>query len=376
MESTFLSVFADLIKDSFAAPLPDALKNACAEKGSHGLAGQLPEVLLTGAQVSASQAQAACGAASVCIVPPATTLAMDSSLNVAALVIKGKLEWTSATQAAAEDIFLCAGYVAVEDQGHFLLNLPRQRAYIYLKDNGASHDALQVRGFGAIGSDATVELYGRPLARSWSLATRPIEQGDDALHLAHSPEDMGWQIGDRVVVAPMTKGSGGTSDSGFIKSFAPFNRVALVDFQDSPVSMQAMDSGTVWAGKAHLALQQPEVINLSRNVLITGDDFTQQACQVGGGEHGCTCDVSKQRSKCTMGLHTISIGGAVMKIHHVRVEKCGQRGIQVSSSSSSSTSFILMTTRPARCIHSSLVGLFWICVGKVLPAFASCGRMP
>ena len=66
-----------------------------------------------------------------------------------------------------------------------------------------------------------------------------------------------------------------------------------------------------------------EVVNLARNFVITGDDFTDESCTtVGGGG-----------TRCTVGLHTIAIGdqsgvtGPTLQMKHTRVEKCGQRGI-------------------------------------------------
>jgi hypothetical protein len=86
------------------------------------------------------------------------------------------------------------------------------------------------------------------------------------------------------------------------------------------------------------ALIQAEVINLSRNIIITGDDFEHVQCQedvVGNGEPAdsiqvdhCSCYGGIKRTKCTLGLHTISIGeGSSLSIQYTRIEKCGQRGI-------------------------------------------------
>jgi hypothetical protein len=80
-------------------------------------------------------------------------------------------------------------------------------------------------------------------------------------------------------------------------------------------------------------LKSAEVINLERNIIITGDDFTQIACDPGlpeavAGEEtsvlGCRC--SSFRTTCTMGLHTIQMHGGLARIQNTRVEKCGQRG--------------------------------------------------
>jgi hypothetical protein len=62
-----------------------------------------------------------------------------------------------------------------------------------------------------------------------------------------------------------------------------------------------------------------EVINLSRNLVITGDDFTQEPCK----------GISGVGSVCTIGLHTLAYGlGTSIVIQHARLERCGQRGVQ------------------------------------------------
>jgi hypothetical protein len=77
-----------------------------------------------------------------------------------------------------------------------------------------------------------------------------------------------------------------------------------------------------------------EVINLSRNVVITGDDFKNVQCDpaVQNPVLGCKCDSARKRTQCTMGLHTGMLGelgapGGQIQFKHVRVEKCGQRGV-------------------------------------------------
>lgn len=81
------------------------------------------------------------------------------------------------------------------------------------------------------------------------------------------------------------------------------------------------------------ALMSAEVVNLSRNVVITGDDFKHIPCDpnlpesVPGEQtsvEGCRC--ASFRTQCTMGLHTAVMHGGTAKIQNVRVERCGQRG--------------------------------------------------
>ena len=90
--------------------------------------------------------------------------------------------WDDHTQVAAEQC-LCAGYVVVEKGGSFSLTLTQKggsfsltltqkRAFVYVKDNGATHAALRTRVFGTIGGSVVVSgactLYvPRLLRRAW-----------------------------------------------------------------------------------------------------------------------------------------------------------------------------------------------------------------
>ena len=86
------------------------------------------------------------------------------------------------------------------------------------------------------------------------------------------------------------------------------------------------------------AIVAAEVINLSRNILITGDDFTHvignNSTLPSGNEFDavqaseCTSIAWMKRSKCTLGLHVIAKSeGSVLSLQYVRIEKCGQRGV-------------------------------------------------
>lgn len=81
------------------------------------------------------------------------------------------------------------------------------------------------------------------------------------------------------------------------------------------------------------ALMSAEVVNLSRNIVITGDDFKHVPCDSSLPEaipfeetstEGCRC--ASFRTQCTMGLHTAVMHGGTASIQNVRVERCGQRG--------------------------------------------------
>lgn len=95
---------------------------------------------------------------------------------------------------------------------------------------------------------------------------------------------------------------------------------------------------TRYYDKEAFALANAEVINLSRNILITGDDFTH----VSGQDHPpmsdddfdkvqsdhCAVFPRANRRVCTLGLHIIARDpGAKLALEYVRIEKCGQRGV-------------------------------------------------
>ena len=81
------------------------------------------------------------------------------------------------------------------------------------------------------------------------------------------------------------------------------------------------------------ALRSAEVVNLSRNVVITGDDFVHVGCdptllEAVEGEQTSTmgCKCASFRSKCTVGMHTAMMNGGSARIQNTRIERCGQRG--------------------------------------------------
>lgn len=145
--------------------------------------------------IGSSSVSEQCGNDSVCTIPIGITLQVDTSLNLAALVVRGTVEWNDNTQ-VSPSAFLCAGYVAVEGQGKWDMDLQAKDAYIYIKDNGAVHHHLRSRAFGsyaATGSDyPTIDINGRELVRTWSLLSNPILSGDDKITLMHNPHLMGW----------------------------------------------------------------------------------------------------------------------------------------------------------------------------------------
>ena len=265
-EAAYLASWSTITQDSYTEPLPEDFDLTCiANASSYTDAYNIENVTLVG-NFNSSTFQNLCGFNSLCILASGSTLTMDGNLNVAALIIHGTLTWTDFTQKLSQQ-WLCAGILVVEKQGSFIMNLASidHKAYIYLKDNGAAHQsALQTRVFGgysrAANSFPTIDVSGRPLARTWSLLAVPTTVGMSSITLLHDPEAMGWRIGDRISIAPTVPRSQGTAQSFYIMSMnSTTNQVML-----SSSTSQSFDAEIAASGESNVALMSAEVINLSR----------------------------------------------------------------------------------------------------------------
>lgn len=133
--------------------------------------------------------------------------------------------------------------------------------------------------------------------------------------------------------------SKGDAEDFKIGGFGPDNTIKLLNKDGTSTGFisQYFQSKTLVTGKNMSALMQAEVINLERNIIITGDDFEHVNCvnDVANGQppdriqaDHCSCWNGINRKKCTVGLHTAAIGpGSVLSLQYTRIEKCGQRGI-------------------------------------------------
>lgn len=278
-EAAYLAAYDTLVADSYSATAaaPAPLTSQCANKGTayNGAAVDFPTTTLTG-DVSAAQAQAQCGGGTVCVVEAGATLRMETSLDVAALVVRGSLHWDDASQ-SADDQWLCAGYVATEPGGSFNVTVHARRAWIYIKDNSARHANLTVRAFGGVQS--AIELSGRPLRRTWSLLAEPAAAGAQSVALMHDPEAMGWAVGDRLMIAPTAAHSTGEADARSITGFGPGNTVLL----SAPTSQPFQAEFRAGGADGGAALLSAEVIHLSRSLTLTGDAFSHVPCGGAGG---------------------------------------------------------------------------------------------
>lgn len=145
--------------------------------------------------VNSSQVFQQCGSDSVCTISFGTTFRVDESINLGALIVQGSVEWTDETQ-LDPNVFLCAGYVAVEGHGKWEMDLQDKDAFIYIKNNGATHGHLRTRAFGSFAMASSdypvIDINGRELVRTWSLLAVPLKQGQVTIQLMHNPHLMGW----------------------------------------------------------------------------------------------------------------------------------------------------------------------------------------
>jgi len=348
-ESTYLANFNQIMQASYSQvddlsaenlqKPPPTLLNDCKSKGYTNPTREVTVVKIVNEldAVSAFAVQSQCGADSICIIPEGIRLVMNGNLNVGALIVRGTLEWTPSTQ-SSEDQYLCGGYVVVENNGSFQmeLNISNRQGWIYIKNNGAVHPKLRSRSFGTYktrgsNENPTMDIKGRELIRTWSLLSNTLQQGSSTMKLLHNPTIMGWKIGDRLGIAPTESTARGWGQDVRIVDIQTDGTIVLGDTIQNDHRADFRVGNTDSAP----ALLSAEVVNLSRNIVITGDDFEQVACdpnlpEAVAGEQtsvlGCRC--SEFRSKCTVGLHTMQSHGGVSKIENVRVEKCGQRGIE------------------------------------------------
>lgn len=335
MEASYSQV-DDLSSGNLNRP-PQELIDQCKNGGIVNPTNEIIVMTTDGSDtISSSLVESQCGLDTVCIIPEGLTLQMNGNLNVGGLIVRGNLEWTGSTQ-SSENQFLCGGFVVVEQNGSFDMRLSKSKnGWIYIKNNGAEHPQLQTRSFGTYKDQNTSDnpvmtIRGRrDLERTWSLLSEPLTPGSEKMKLLHDPIQMGWIVGDRLGIAPtepMARGWGQVvrildiEEDGTIALDGTIEHTYRADFKASTTAKIA-------------ALLSAEVVNLSRNIVITGDDFEQVSCtpdlpEAVPGEQssvkGCKCSY---RTKCTVGLHTMQKHGGVTKIENTRIEKCGQRGIE------------------------------------------------
>jgi hypothetical protein len=175
--------------------LPPDLLSVCKDKGNNPPVREVVVQADSIGLINSSAVSIQCSDDSVCVIPFGTTLQVDTSLSVSALIVMGVVEWSDDTQ-LNPSAFICAGYIAVEGFGKWEMDLQSKDAFVYVKDNGAVHSKLRSRGFGSValnnGDYPIINIKGRDLARTWSLLSKPLNQGDGRIELMHNAILMGW----------------------------------------------------------------------------------------------------------------------------------------------------------------------------------------
>lgn len=149
--------------------------------------------------------------------------------------------------------------------------------------------------------------------------------------LVHNVKEMGWKVGDRIAIAPTQRMASSDAQTFSIVSINhsqiildnELNQVfSFLYFFNiiTPYSLLLKD----YLGD-DTTYKQAEVMMLTRNIIITGDDFQHVPC-------GDVCPCTFPGKICTLGLHTLVNGsntrfGGTYRVQFTRVEKCGQRGI-------------------------------------------------
>ena len=183
-----------------------------------------------------------------------------------------------------------------------------------------------------------IDIQGRELKRTWSLLSTPLLIGDNTIKLMHNPLLMGWNVGDRIGISPTEVRGNGIGEEFHITSIDIDSGIITLDgtamYRHDASFFVPPRRGGNNTNQVVPALMSAEVVNLSRNILITGDDYKHVSCdpnlsEAVGGEQtsvdGCRC--ASFRSTCTMGLHTAAMHGGTASIQNVRVERCGKRGM-------------------------------------------------
>ena len=125
-EAAYMSSFDTLIKDSYSDKLPAILINTCKNKPT--IQSSLQIKTITTSPITSAKVQELCNTNTICVIETGVVVTMSSNLNLAALIIKGSLNWNDQTQ-VSNDQWLCAGYVAV-DKGEYEVN-SKKRLYIH-----------------------------------------------------------------------------------------------------------------------------------------------------------------------------------------------------------------------------------------------------
>eukprot|EP00592_Proboscia_alata_P020785 CAMPEP_0194404928 /NCGR_PEP_ID=MMETSP0176-20130528/3397_1 /TAXON_ID=216777 /ORGANISM="Proboscia alata, Strain PI-D3" /LENGTH=171 /DNA_ID=CAMNT_0039203487 /DNA_START=73 /DNA_END=585 /DNA_ORIENTATION=+ len=148
-----------------------------------------------------------------------------------------------------------------------------------------------------------IDVTRREMARTWSLFSSPVNARKGTLKLLHSPIRMGWNIGDQIGVAQTKNRSEGTGQAVTIVLMnhngitvdtllnddfhAGFIPPPILSYSNTGADAGAGVDADAGAGTS-VNLTRPrtllpallavEVVNLSWNIIITGDEFSVVEC--------------------------------------------------------------------------------------------------
>ena len=219
--------------------------------------------------------------------------------EAASIIVQGELTWGDNSN---EPSTLTSGMIVAQNGGQINMGISSDNpapegSQVYILDNGRSHGRVGKRVFGADGNGASIHVHGRPMSRTWMLLTETARAGDTSITLDGDADAAGWRVGDLIAIAPTS--SFPRSDN-LESSSEEFN---IAEINGNTVTLDSAISQSRLGSVARR--MQAEVVNLSRSVLITGDDYDDS-------DHG---------------LHTIAAFGAVGDMSYARVERGGQRGV-------------------------------------------------
>jgi parallel beta-helix repeat protein len=208
------------------------------------------------------------------------------------LRIWGRLLWDT----TKDNLTLRASTILVDECGLFEIgkidNPMMLRATVYIKNGSEPGHGPGKRYLASEGS-GQIQIHGKPMANTWTLLTRTAWGGDNWIDVQHDISD--WNVNDQITLA-MT--------SLYVMSHSWSKKTETFWIQEIQGQRIRLDRGMEEPrlGDPN-TLMQAEVINTTRNIQITGDDFD-------GADHG---------------LHTRCHG--YCRITYSHVSKCGQRGL-------------------------------------------------
>jgi len=259
------------------------------------------------------------------VIAAGTEVLLDADADLGSLKIDGTLKW----DLTKDDLTLKSGFIVAEGpEGTFEMGTPEDpmlnKATIYIKNNGKEHSSrLGSRVFGvvySVGSPAgkapSVKVHGRPLPKTWSLMVKNTEEGDNSIEIEGdvANADSGiidggnWKVGDRIGIAPAGMMGERIGEAFNIKSLISDGTTTVITLDGNLEEPKL--------GRADLRLQC-EVVLLSRNVLMTGDDTSDS----GQGWHGIAAAGQ---------FASDPKDGGSFQIEYARQERCGQARIKGS----------------------------------------------